>query len=180
LKFQEMQVDTEPFLMNVIDFEGKKVLIRPSTTDKGKGKEVIIGDAQKVDENNKISCRKIVAEKTSDEWETLKITITTSNTGGQVQPGNQALAPVLRIADGPTHRCGRIGTPPDSPDHSSGRSGNAQEPRQPCTFKPRRPEIGTWKTDTLKSVGWLVRSGPTFDQLLSKYVKKKAVPSDRQ
>jgi hypothetical protein len=45
LKFQEMQVDTEPFPMNVIDFEGKKVLIRPSTTDKEKGKEVIIGDA---------------------------------------------------------------------------------------------------------------------------------------
>jgi hypothetical protein len=28
LKFQEMQVDTEPFPMNMIDFEGKKVLIR--------------------------------------------------------------------------------------------------------------------------------------------------------
>jgi hypothetical protein len=27
LKFQEMQVDTKPFPMNVIDFEGKKVLI---------------------------------------------------------------------------------------------------------------------------------------------------------
>jgi hypothetical protein len=64
LKFQEMQVDTEPFPMNVIDFEGKKVLIRPSTTDKGKGKEVIIDDARKADENNKISCRKVVAEKT--------------------------------------------------------------------------------------------------------------------
>jgi hypothetical protein len=38
LKFQEMQVDTEPLPMNVIDFEGKKVLIRPSMADKGKGK----------------------------------------------------------------------------------------------------------------------------------------------
>jgi hypothetical protein len=57
-------VDTEPFSINVIDFEGKKVLIRPSTADKGKGKEVIIGDAWKADENNKISCRKVVAEKT--------------------------------------------------------------------------------------------------------------------
>ena len=41
MKFQEMQVDTKPFPMNVVDIEGKKVLIRPSTTDKGKGKEVI-------------------------------------------------------------------------------------------------------------------------------------------
>jgi hypothetical protein len=31
----------------------------------------------------------------------------------------------------------------------------------------------------VKAVGRLVRSGPTFDQLLSKYVKKKADPSDR-
>jgi hypothetical protein len=82
LKFQEMQVDTEPFPMNVIDFEGKKVLIRSSTADKEKGKEVIIGDAQKADENNKISCMKIVAEKTPDGGETLKVTITTSGTGG--------------------------------------------------------------------------------------------------
>jgi hypothetical protein len=28
----------------MINFDGKKVLIRPSTVDKGKGKEVIIGD----------------------------------------------------------------------------------------------------------------------------------------
>jgi hypothetical protein len=34
--------------------------------DKGKGKEVIISDAWKADENNKISCRKVVAEKTPD------------------------------------------------------------------------------------------------------------------
>jgi hypothetical protein len=40
-----MQVDTEPFPVNVIDFEGKRDLIRPSMADKGKGKEVIIGDA---------------------------------------------------------------------------------------------------------------------------------------
>jgi hypothetical protein len=60
LKFQEMQVDTEPFPINMINFDGKKVLIRPSATDKGKGKEVIIDDARKVDENNKNSSRKVV------------------------------------------------------------------------------------------------------------------------
>jgi hypothetical protein len=54
LKFQEMQVDTEPFPMNMIDFEGKRVLIRPSTADKGKGKEIIIDNAREADENNKI------------------------------------------------------------------------------------------------------------------------------
>jgi hypothetical protein len=118
-----MQVDTKPFPMNVIDFEGKKVLIRPSTADKGKGKEVIIGDAQKADENNKISCSKVVAEKTPNGRETLKVTITTSNTGGQVQARDQARSPILRIADGLTHKRGRSGTPLESPDHSSGQFG---------------------------------------------------------
>jgi hypothetical protein len=39
--------------VNIVDFDGKKVLIWPSAADKGKGKEVIIGDARNVDENNK-------------------------------------------------------------------------------------------------------------------------------
>jgi hypothetical protein len=71
-----MQVDTEPFPMNVIDFEGKKVLIRPSIADKEKGKEIIISNAREADENNKVSCRKVVTEKTPDRGETLKVTIT--------------------------------------------------------------------------------------------------------
>jgi hypothetical protein len=100
LKFEE---DTEPFPMNVIDFEGKKVLIRPDATDKGEGKEVIISKAQKADGNNKISCRKVVAEKTPDGGETLKVTIT--NAGGQSQTGDRTREPVLRIADGLVHRC---------------------------------------------------------------------------
>jgi hypothetical protein len=81
----DFQVDIEPFPMNMIDFEGKKVLIRPSTADKEKGKEVIIGNTQKADESNKISCRKMVAEKTPDGGETLKVTITTPDAGGQAQ-----------------------------------------------------------------------------------------------
>jgi hypothetical protein len=40
-----MQVNMEPFPINMIDFDGKKFLIWPSVADKGKGKKVIIGDA---------------------------------------------------------------------------------------------------------------------------------------
>jgi hypothetical protein len=68
-----MQVDTEPFPINMIDFDGKKVLIRPRATDKGKGKEVIIGDTRKADENNKNSCRKVVVERTADGGETQRL-----------------------------------------------------------------------------------------------------------
>jgi type V secretory pathway adhesin AidA len=165
--------------MNVIDFNGKKVLIRPSTADKDKDKEVIIGNAREADGNNKISCRKVVAEKTPDGGETLKVTITTSGTGGQAQTRGYAREPILHITDGPVPRHRWSVTSLDGPERSSGRSDNAKEPRRPRTFKPRRPEIGTWKTNTFKAAGRLIKSSPTFDQLLSKYVKKKAGPSDR-
>jgi hypothetical protein len=174
LKFQEMQVDTEPFPMNMIDFEGKKVLIRPNTADKGKGKETIIDNAKKVDGDCKVSCRKVVVEKTPDGGETLKVTITASSTGGQAQTGRQLREPMLRITDSPPSRRGRSDASPDGPEDSSGRSGHAQDSQRPRTFKPRRPEIGTWKTNTFKAAGRLIKPGPTFDQLLSKYVKKKA------
>jgi hypothetical protein len=47
--------------MNMIDFEGKRILVRPNTVDKGKDKEIIIGNTREVDGNHKISCRKVVA-----------------------------------------------------------------------------------------------------------------------
>jgi hypothetical protein len=45
-------------------------------------KEIIIDDAWEADGNNKISCRKVVAEKTPDGGETLKVTITNFGTSG--------------------------------------------------------------------------------------------------
>jgi hypothetical protein len=78
-----MQVDTKPFPMNMIDFESKRILVRPNTSDKGKDKEIIIGKTREADGNHKISCRKVVAEKTPDGGGTLKVTITTSSAGGQ-------------------------------------------------------------------------------------------------
>jgi hypothetical protein len=102
-------VDTEPFPVNVVDFEGNRVLIRPSTADKGKGKEIIIGNTREADGNNKISCRKVVAEKNPDGGETVKVTITTSGTGGQAQTKRRTQEPVLRIVDGLTLRRGRCG-----------------------------------------------------------------------
>jgi hypothetical protein len=123
--------------MNVIDFNGKKILFRPTTADKGKDKEVIIGNAREADGNNKISCRKVVAEKTPDGGETLKVTIKTSGTRGKAQTRGHAREPILRIADGPVPRRGQSVTSLDGPKHSSGWSENTQEPQRPRTFKPR-------------------------------------------
>jgi hypothetical protein len=108
----------------MINFDGKKALIQPSATNNGKGKEVIICDARETDEN-------------ANGGETLKVTITTSDTGGQEQAGSQARAPVLCIADGLAHKREWSGTPPNSSDQSSGQSGNAQDQRRPHAFKPR-------------------------------------------
>jgi hypothetical protein len=128
-------VDTEPFPMNMIDFEGKKVLVRPNTADKGKGKETIIGDAKKADGDCKVSCRKVVAEKTPDGGETLKVTITftTSSTGGQAQTGRQLREPVLRIADSPPSRRGQSAIQTRTVRRFSGRSEELQRTVRPCS-----------------------------------------------
>jgi hypothetical protein len=39
-----MQVDTQPFPINIIELASKRVLVRPEVVDKGKGKNVIIDD----------------------------------------------------------------------------------------------------------------------------------------
>ena len=79
--------------MNMIDFEGKRFLVQPNTADKGKDKEIIIGNAREADGNHKISCRKVVAKKTPNGRETLKVTITTSDAGGQAQTKGQEQEP---------------------------------------------------------------------------------------
>jgi hypothetical protein len=38
LSFQEIQVDTKPFAINIIELASKKVLVWPEVADKGKGK----------------------------------------------------------------------------------------------------------------------------------------------
>jgi hypothetical protein len=48
--------------------------------DKEKRKGILIGDPRVLDENRKILSWEVVAEKTSDGGETLKITIKSSNT----------------------------------------------------------------------------------------------------
>jgi hypothetical protein len=42
--FKEMQVDAQPFLVNTIEPTNKKVLVQPKIADKGKDKNIVIGD----------------------------------------------------------------------------------------------------------------------------------------
>jgi hypothetical protein len=43
-----MKLDNDPFpmIMNMVEVEGKKVLVRPSQVETSKGKEVVIGEEQ--------------------------------------------------------------------------------------------------------------------------------------
>jgi hypothetical protein len=54
LSFQEMQVDKQPFLINILDFNDKRVLVWPNVVDKDKGKDIIIGNPRALDVNTKI------------------------------------------------------------------------------------------------------------------------------
>jgi hypothetical protein len=53
-------VDKQPFPINTMDLNGRKVLVRPKVTDKEKGKCVLIGGPQVPDENKKILSRKVL------------------------------------------------------------------------------------------------------------------------
>jgi hypothetical protein len=56
-------VDTQPFHVNTIELTCKKVLIRPETADKGKGKGIIIGDPRMSNISQKEITRKASDEK---------------------------------------------------------------------------------------------------------------------
>jgi hypothetical protein len=63
LAFQEMQVDTQPFPVNTIDIECKKVLVRPEMDDKGKSKDIIIGNPRMSNISQKKIARKAPDDK---------------------------------------------------------------------------------------------------------------------
>jgi hypothetical protein len=46
-------------------------------------------------------------------------------------------------------------------------------------LKPKRPESGNWKLNVAKNQGSVPEAKVTFDMLLDKYSKQKAVTSDR-
>jgi hypothetical protein len=35
-----------------------------------------------------------------------------------------------------------------------------------------------WKQNTVKASSWLIKADPSFDQMLAKYVNRKAAPRD--
>jgi hypothetical protein len=158
-----MQVDTEPFPINIIEPTNKRVLVRPKMVDKGKWKNIVIGDPHM----SNIS-QGGIAQKAPDR-KTNKSRVTR----GQAQSSNQEKLPDSSIADGliPSHR--RSSAQEDGLADRTGQSAHDQK-RRP----PHKEKKGTQGQSTYSTHGQLVKVGPAFDQLLSKYANKNIVLRD--
>ena len=121
------------------------MLIRPDQAERVKGKNVIIGDDRPLAVDNKILAREMIQEETPDGKKNLRIILKPHTLGGQEgsSSGDQSAAQPRPVR--PVSLTGQTG-PGSWSDRPSG---------QPRTFKPKRPEVGTWKTNQPKVQGKL-------------------------
>jgi hypothetical protein len=113
LSFQEMQVDTQPFPINIIELASKKILVWSEVTDKDK---------------EKISSLVILARRIYHK-EGLLRKLYTKRLIVPEAPGdrlNQAKVPSSSIADCSAPTCGRFGAHTDGPADSAGQSAYGQ------------------------------------------------------
>ena len=128
----EMQVDKVSFPVDPIDQDNAKVLIQLEQAEGPKGKNVIIGEPRLRNVNDTILAREVTLEKTPDGKESLKITITASRPRGQEGSSQDTSRPAAQAR-------------PVRPVTSTG-----QTQSRPRTFKPKCPEVCTWKVNESK------------------------------
>jgi hypothetical protein len=133
--------------------------------DKGKGKNIVLGDPRTSSISQGEIARKAPDRKTNKSG---------GAGGGQAQSSSRAKLPDSGIMDGPTPARGRSGAKTDGPTDLDRQSAHGQRHRPPHKAKKEMQEQSTHSTH-----GQLVKVGPAFDQLHSKYVSKKAVLHDR-
>jgi hypothetical protein len=92
LIFHEIQVDTQPFHVNIVELARKKVLVWPEVANKGKGKNIFIGDPRTSNGSRGVVAQKALGKKTNK----------TRGAGGQGRSGSRSKLTVLRITDDPT------------------------------------------------------------------------------
>ena len=131
----EMQVDKASFPAHTIDLDNAKVLIRPEQAEGAKGKNVIIGEPRPKNVNDKILAREVTLEKAPDGKESLKITVKSSRPGGQESSSRDSSWDAIQAR----------------PVASTSQTGQLKN--QPKTFKPKSPEVGTWKVNESKVRG---------------------------
>src|ERR1041385_628319 len=80
-----MQVDKQPFPMNTMDLEGRKMLIGPDIAESANKDNVVIGESRKSKDGSRVSERQVVLYKQPGGREIIKITIKNPTPGGQPQ-----------------------------------------------------------------------------------------------
>jgi hypothetical protein len=107
-----MQVDIQPFPINVIELASKKVLVQMEVVDKGKGKNIVIGDPR----TPRRDCSKSSGQEDSQVWRHQ----------GQSQSSSQTNLHDSSITDGPKATSRRSGGRTDGPADSAGHSAHGQ------------------------------------------------------
>jgi hypothetical protein len=131
--------------------------------DKGKSKDIIIGNPRM----SNISQKKI-ARKASDDKAKKS-----GGTEGEAKLMSQARQHDQSITDSLTPTCGRSGAETYGPANSARQSAYGQR-RQP----PHKALKGK-QTQGQSTYSRLIKADPTFDQLLSKNTSKKTILHDR-
>ena len=135
-----MQIDKAPFHVHTLELNYPKVLIRLDQAEGAKGKHVVIGDPRPTNTSDKILAQEVIKENTDDGKDTLKVIVRNPRLGGQ-----GSSPPENRYADQAQP------VRPVSPTGQTGSSSRSDRPGdRPRTFKPKRPEVGTWKTNEVK------------------------------
>lgn len=63
LFFQKKKIDRQTFSINILEINGKKVLIRPEIADKGKGNNIVFGDPLTMNPSRRVDTRKAPDKK---------------------------------------------------------------------------------------------------------------------
>jgi hypothetical protein len=140
-------VDTQPFPINTIKPTSKRVWVRTKMADKGKGKNIVIGDPRTSNISQEEIARKALDRRTNKS----------GDGGGKL---NRAAEQSSLTQASWTVRHLRA----NSPTESAGLSAHDQR-RQP-------PHKARKETQGQSTHGRLVKADPTFDQFLSKYASK--------
>jgi hypothetical protein len=102
LCLKQMQVDNDLFLINTIDLQGAKVLVRLERAKLTKGKNVIISKERSKSCEDKIWSMEVVQEKDADDKDVLKITVKASGLGGKAATRSK-----IKALFSTTHRADR-------------------------------------------------------------------------
>jgi hypothetical protein len=159
-------VDTQPFLVNTIDIACKKILVRPEMANKGKSKDIIIGNPRMSNISQKEIARKAPDDKAKKFGGTGGAdTIDEPSTTAWPEHHGRSSTYVRMV------RCSdrRSGAQTNGPTNSAGQSAYGQR-RQP-PHKALKGKETQWQS----TYGRLTKANPTFDQLLSKNTNKKTV-----